>query len=108
MKLIAMILFNEMQNKKITYDELSAMTRIPKSSLQRYLTGERDFPIDRYEAICGALGLDPAAVLGWTKDDKRKDGLDGEIANLLSELPETERAFALDVLKRLLGHGGGQ
>lgn len=54
-QLIALYLLTQMRNQEKTYDELSDKTGIPKSSLQRYLTGEREIPIDRFKMICDAL-----------------------------------------------------
>ena len=40
------------QNAELSYSELSKLTGIPKSALQRYATGETEkIPIDRIEAI---------------------------------------------------------
>lgn len=52
--------------KEISYSELSDRTRIPKSALQRYATGETEkIPINRLEAIAKAIGTTPAYLMGW-------------------------------------------
>ena len=52
-------------NKDFSYGELSAITGIPKSALQRYATGETEkIPIDRLESIASALGTTSAYLLG--------------------------------------------
>lgn len=52
--------------KKISYGALSAQTKIPKSALQRYATGETEkIPMNRLESIAQALGVSAAYLLGW-------------------------------------------
>lgn len=41
---------------------LSAETRIPLTTLRRYLAGDDPFRIDRLEHVCGVLGTDVVAV----------------------------------------------
>ena len=59
--------------KGLSYGELSAMTKIPKSALQRYATGTTEkIPLPRIEAIAKALGVSSAYLIGWG-DDKQSD-----------------------------------
>ena len=52
--------------KEISYGELSEMTSIPKSALQRYATGQTEkIPIDRLEKIAKAIGTTSAYLMGW-------------------------------------------
>lgn len=52
--------------KNISYGELSNMTGIPKSALQRYATGQTEkIPIDRLDCIAKALGTTFAILMGW-------------------------------------------
>ena len=54
------------KTKGITYVELSRLTGIPKSALQRYATGETDkLPTDRIALIARALDTTPAYLMGW-------------------------------------------
>ncbi len=54
------------EQKDISYGELSKITNIPKSALQRYATGETPkIPIPRVEAIAKALGVSAAWIMGW-------------------------------------------
>ena len=56
----------------MSYSELAAKTGIPKSALQRYATGETaKIPLNRLEAMAGALRTTPSYLLGW---DKSADG----------------------------------
>lgn len=63
---IAARILSIMEEKKISYGELSGLTGIPKSALQRYVTGETPkIPIDRIEIIAEALGVDAEYLVGW-------------------------------------------
>lgn len=45
-------------DSKLSYGELSKLTNIPKSALQRYATGETGkVPLDRIETIAKATGV---------------------------------------------------
>ena len=73
-------LVNAMREKKISIRELSEMTGIPKSAIQRYTSGVTDkIPIDRMKLMAEALGVSPAYVMGWeispTPFGKSIDGL---------------------------------
>lgn len=55
-----------MKEKGMSYGELSRLTNIPKSALQRYATGETTkIPLDRIGAIASALNVTTASILGW-------------------------------------------
>lgn len=54
------------ENSNLSYGELSNITGIPKSALQRYATGETEkVPIDRIEAIARATHVTAAYLMGW-------------------------------------------
>lgn len=56
------------EQKGISYGELSKATGISKSALQRYATGETEkIPIDRIEKIAEALGTSPEYIVGWNR-----------------------------------------
>lgn len=62
-------LYNLIIEKGISYGELSKLTGIPKSALQRYATGETEkIPIDRIEAMAKALNSSAAFIMGWEED----------------------------------------
>lgn len=53
-------------DSKLSYGELSKLTNIPKSALQRYATGETGkVPLDRIETIAKATGVTALYLLGW-------------------------------------------
>lgn len=56
-----------MHEKNISIRELSEMTGVPKSAIQRYTSGETEkIPIDRMQLMAEALGIDPAYIMGWS------------------------------------------
>ncbi len=58
----------------LSYGKLSKMTRIPKSALQRYATGETEkIPIDRIELLAKALGCSSAYLMGWEEDEQTEE-----------------------------------
>ena len=58
-------ILNLILSKELSYAELSQLTGIPKSALQRYATGETEkIPADRLELIAKALGTTAAVLLG--------------------------------------------
>ena len=88
-------ILNLITTKDLSYGELSQLTGIPKSALQRYATGETEkIPADRLELIAQVLGTTAAALLGQTdriptaavSDDDIKFALfggDGEITDAM-------------------------
>lgn len=57
------------KQKEISYRELSNMTGIAKSAIQRYASGETaKIPIDRLKPLAQALGVSPAYLMGWEDD----------------------------------------
>ena len=56
--------------KDVSYGELSKRTGIPKSAIQRYATGQTDkIPVDRLEKIVNALAGSVLDVMGWAESD---------------------------------------
>ena len=88
-------ILNLILSKELSYAELSQLTGIPKSALQRYATGETEkIPADRLELIAKALQTTAAALLGQNSaspaaiisDDDIKFALfggDGEITDAM-------------------------
>ena len=68
---VAEKIYKAMQDAQISYGELSKMTGIPKSALQRYATGTTEkLPIPRLEAIAKALNVSSAYLMGWADSEK--------------------------------------
>ncbi len=75
-----------MAEKGISYGELSRVTGIPKSALQRYVTGEtQKIPTDRVETIAAGLGMTTARLMGW-EDSRPLVNEDEELTEYLDEL----------------------
>lgn len=76
-----------------SYDELAKETGIPKSTLQRYITGETGkIPVDRLECIAACLGSTAKAILGWVPDDDESDRIQ-RISQSLHENPRLGLLF---------------
>lgn len=57
-------ILNLILSRELSYADLSQLTGIPKSALQRYATGETEkIPADRLEPIAKALNTTAAALL---------------------------------------------
>ena len=63
------------EEKGLSYGELAEMTKIPKSALQRYATGETEkIPLPRIEAIAKALDVSSAYLIGWGSEEADESG----------------------------------
>ena len=62
------------KSKQYSYGELSKLTGIPKSAIQRYATGQTEkIPLDRLEALASALGVSSAYLMGWEEEKPQDD-----------------------------------
>ncbi len=69
MSMISDRIIDLINDKSISYGELSKITNIPKSALQRYATGETEkIPIERVKLIAKALGVSAEYILCWTDE----------------------------------------
>ena len=76
-------------NKGYTYGDLSEITGIPKSALQRYVTGVTEkIPIPRLESIAHALDTTPQYLMGWTDDPY---DYDNDPNGVLASIPSNVR-----------------
>lgn len=70
-KLIASRIVEAMEKRHLSYGELASLTDIPKSTLQRYATGDtRKIPLDRIEAIARETNTSTAYLMGWDENEK--------------------------------------
>lgn len=98
---IAIKILTAMSEKNISYGELSVMTGIPKSALQRYATGATGkIPLPRVELIAQALGVSAAYLLGW--EEKEKPAL-SEKRQAALEIIEKLSDEQIDAILKLLG-----
>lgn len=69
-----------MNERNISYGELSKRTNLSKSTLQRYMTKEdAKVPIDRLSIIAKGLNTTPAYLMGWNNQ------IYAEIENLVND-----------------------
>lgn len=70
-----------------SYPELEKLTGIPKSTLQRYFTGETEkIPLSSLEKIAKAFDVDPAYLMGWKQKESEYAEPNGDIAALRERL----------------------
>lgn len=62
-KAVAAELRGEAAAQGITHATLSKLSGVPKVSVQRYLAGERDFPMAAFYRLVEALSVDPAELM---------------------------------------------
>lgn len=101
---IASRIMMAIEDAEISYGELSKLTGIPKSALQRYATGATEkIPIPRLEAIASALNVTADYLLGWESTEKPipEDELDEELISLLSDLTPDEVVRVVDFVSGL-------
>ena len=70
---IAERLLKAYEESKYSYGDLSKLTGIPRTMIQRYFTGDIErIPIERLEALSRVLGLDINELLGWNQPGNGK------------------------------------
>lgn len=84
--------------------QLSELTGIPKSAIQRYTSGDTEkIPIDRMIRMAEAMGIDPAFVMGWADDSSAKIaaalGTDSPAAKKLQEI---KRQFKSPLIEEMV------
>ena len=107
MKNIQTELLSAFESSGLTYDELAKRTNLPKSALYRYLNGDTEkIPIDRFQAVCHELHVDPGTILGWKEERPAvspKDELHTPEARIISggidRMPKERREQALKILQ---------
>lgn len=92
------------EESELSYGELSKLTNIPKSALQRYATGETEkIPIERAEAIAKATGTSAAYLLGWESEKRKADAMSDLLDDDgLLELIEKRKLMNESTKKRLM------
>lgn len=67
---IAEKLQTAMREKEMSYGELADLSKIPKSAVFRYVTGETEkIPLDRIVRMAAALGVSAAHLMGWEPEE---------------------------------------
>lgn len=92
--------------KDISYGELSQMTGIPKSALQRYATGKTEkIPIERIRDIATALGIDPYSLADFDSASQmvcERINNYADITNMLDQLNDIGLQKARERIEELL------
>lgn len=85
--------------RKLTQSELAEITGIPRSTIQKYESGQiHNVSVSTIEEIAEGLNTNPADLVGWHSTG---DTLDLLIEAYL-ELPETEQLLVLQLIGRLV------
>jgi len=72
-----------LDEKRMSYAELSRLTQIPKPTLRRYAIGKGGIPVDRLEVIAAALLTTAPALMGWKTDgEEEPDIIDLQLASI--------------------------
>lgn len=87
--------------------QLSELTGIPKSAIQRYTSGDTEkIPIDRMIRMAEAMGIDPAFVMGWADDSSAKIaaalGSDSPAAKKLREVKSQLKSPMIDEMVKAM------
>lgn len=98
--------------KGISYGELSEKTKIPKSALQRYATGQTEkIPVDRLKLIAVAIGTTPEYLMGWDDAEHNKNASPTELPlsegekrllELFNRVPEDKQQLVLQMIRAAL------
>jgi transcriptional regulator with XRE-family HTH domain len=102
-------------NSGYSYAELSKLTGISKSSLQRYATGEtKKISLDCVEAIAAATGRDARYLMGWEDETKKSAptepgrSKEKEIEKMLRDLSDSELDKVAEFIAFLLSQRKGE
>lgn len=69
MNSVSQRLIEAYRNSGLSFPELEKITGIPKSSIQRYITGgAENLPTSRLEKLAEALGVSASYIMGWDGD----------------------------------------
>ena len=87
-------IINRIKNRRIeldlSYQDLADITKISKSTLQRYETGKiESIPISKLEVLAAGLQVTPDWIMGWVTDNNENDFYINSIDNILP-LPKTK------------------
>lgn len=108
MKNVSSKLLEAFKSSDFSYGELTKATGIPKSALHRYFSGQTpNIPFDRLEAICAALCIDTAELLGWVKGEQMTEQKSTPQQELDKELVASLTGLNVDEIRRVLDFVAG-
>lgn len=85
----------EREKKNLSYSQLSKITGIAKSTLQRYETGATSkIPLEAVKKIANALNVSQEKLMGWEETTQEQDELQ-EYLEELHKRPELRMMFSL-------------
>lgn len=81
-----------------SYQTLAYETGIPKSTIQRYATGNTNkMDVDIIQTLCVALNRDPAIILGWKTIAQTKDAvIIPVLGRVAAGIPLTAAEYIID------------
>lgn len=105
MEEIAKRIYDSIRKSGYSYGELSRITNIPKSALQRYATGETPkIPIDRVEKIASATNVSARYLMGWDEEEEEAVTPDEQmLLDLFRLVPEDQKDLVLSMIRAALG-----
>lgn len=91
----------------LTYAQLSEITNIPRSTLQRWISGQiKRIPIDDIQLIAVACGVSAEWIMGWADDAHdpiaTASSETEQLAELLKQLPDDLVRQVLDYTRWLI------
>jgi transcriptional regulator with XRE-family HTH domain len=88
------------ENSGMTLRDVSRMTDIPKSAVQRYISGETEkIPLDRIKALAKAFGVTSEFVMGLDDDKREFTDKEKELLKVFNEVPEGYKDFVLGTIE---------
>ena len=85
--------------RKLTQSELAEITGIPRSTIQKYESGQiHNVSVSAIEEIAEGLETNPADLVGWHSAGDRLDLL----IDAYLELPECDQLLVLQLIGRLV------
>ena len=97
------ILKEQLAIRNISYGELSKLTGIPKSTLQRYVTGTTiKIPMEAVNKIEQALNLNPGTIMGWENTPQWVTSPQTELDRNKQKILEAARGLSRENLEKLI------
>ena len=90
-----------------TYQELERITKVKKSSLQRYASGvTTKIPLDVIEKLSVAFDVSQEYLMGWEENTtpNEQELSDGEklMLELFNKVPEDKQALVIEMIRAAL------
>lgn len=98
------VLIKQLQNKKgLSLSELARRTNVAKSTLSRYLSGSREFPLNLADKFASVLDVTTPFLLGMENDSSEKQTVELDDDSVImtfdgKPIPDEDR----ELIKRLL------